>query len=66
MITDGLLTIKEAAAFKKMAYEAFRYYCVEGRGPHREKWNGRWVFSVKDLSEWNVDKVRKRRKKSDA
>lgn len=63
-ITDQLYTIKEAAKYKKMEYEAFRYYCVVGRGPIREKLGNIWIFNKDHLDSWHVNDVRIKSRKN--
>ncbi len=54
---DGYFTIKQAAKYKKMEYEAFRYYCHKERGPAREMFAGRWVYSKEALDAWDKNKA---------
>ena len=47
-----LMTMREAAIYKKMDYETFRYWIKNGRGPKNEFIGKRMFFTKKNLDKW--------------
>jgi hypothetical protein len=61
--TQGLKLygMREAAEYKGIDYDQFRFYCRDGRGPQCQKVSGRWLFPQEALDAWNKEEAMKKR-----